>query len=176
MEFIPFEKGGVYPGALPQTDTLLAEFCRQGHHLLLAMEDISPEEMEVYHRPDKAGLLYSNGVILTFWRFPKASSPWLDAPFDSRLIPPEQYTPLEIISSESRMQVQYTLVDRRTRIVLALRLFTLDPTFTRFFARAVDWQRGKDREAGFGIELARLYQQDTDALARRADYVGRVGE
>ncbi len=126
-----------------------------------------PAEFALTLWPDDA----DPAVIFVLYRFGERA-PWLDAPFSWHLVPPEQRTlPPAWALVERRALLHAVLVGAGTGLVLALRVVSLSPAFTRLLHAAIRAQaQRRFSEAGYDAQLQAAYAVNphTEDLLLRA--------
>lgn len=161
-DFVTLARGERYP--LPYTEGIVFEsMAGSGHMLKIMMPDLDQKEIKEYRRGTmRAGVLYEDGIIMFVFKF--GGQPWIEAPFNVRLIPAER---LDITKQESvveRILLDIHLVDTATGILKGLRGTTLSPALTKEFIRLVHKQLDDPAAdpAHYDIKLEKLYQDNPD--------------
>lgn len=123
-----------FPQPIPPQDGLVYAYQPGIHALLVFMSGLKEREVQ-------AARTATIEFALTPWRgkpsvlFLQAFIPgllaWGDAPFHLQAQPPDTRPSLDQLSDEQRLSISVVLVDRRTRLVRAIRHGSLSPQFSR---------------------------------------------
>jgi len=111
---------------------------RQGQHeLLLLLDRPTRAEIEaVRHGEARFALCQRGQVLFLLYRFGGAID-WSDCPFSPWLVPEEQRTVPEEVTSETHALLTTLLVDASRNIIEAIRVTSFSPHFTRVLHGAI---------------------------------------
>jgi hypothetical protein len=143
---------------------------RAGEHELCFFFRSPPRiEVEALLRGEAEFALVVDGpVIFLMYRFGEAIN-WSDAPYSWHLVPQDQRTLPDPEGPATRALLQIILVDAASGLILALRVVTFSPTFTRALHAAIraqaenTWGGRAAYHAAFA-DLYRCYPTSADLL------------
>lgn len=131
--------GTPYPSALPiRSDGAIADFLHSNRNLMIiALTHIQYVEAQAAAKGViKCGILQNKDIILLLWQFYSGKDVIMtfDTTFDARLI---ENMDVHKMNDETRLVIELHMIDRRSRIVHALRHVTMSPTLTQEFMQSV---------------------------------------
>lgn len=137
-----------------------------GHHLMIAMANIRPGELEaVKSAPANFAFTVVGDVLVFQYRF-GAALPWSDAAYTWHKVPAaEQLRPPKLIGQE-RALLEIILVEATTGIVKAIRAVSLSPTFSQRLHTAINRQADAPMPADYDAQVQRIFDTFTSAQLR----------
>lgn len=167
---ITLSRGERYPMPILQSEGAAVQFLlKTGNMLQIVIPDMdAKEEAALRSGMIKAGMLYEGGAMLLLFQFyGNDGKPLLtfDAPFDIRLLPPNQRELHNIDNDRQRLAIEIHGVDDKL-ILRALRVVTMPPDMTIKFLSAVQDQLAAINKPGV---MARWMQSQPHELMRTTE-------
>lgn len=138
MSFISLSVGSRYPLPL-KSEGAAAQFLGGNNILQIAMSNISKKELRTLKKTPEVGLIVDDSLILFVFKF--SEDLIFDCPFDARLLREKGTLEIPVLeSAQSRLSIEFHVIDTETMNVAVLRLITFSPYFTNLFLDAVNNQ------------------------------------
>jgi hypothetical protein len=132
--------------------------------IMLALDAPSPDEIEAFRRsPLEVGLCRPEGLLVLLLRI-RGILDWTDAPFDIRLCPPQERSPLPV----GQLAPIWLLVDAQTGVLQALRLTSLSSRLCDELRAVIDEQRARPLDRQAEARAVARYQAGPDSAALAA--------
>jgi hypothetical protein len=159
---------------LLQQEGAAAQFLLQsGNILQIALPGMNAkEEKALRNGMIKAGLLYDSGAMLWLFQFYGDNGhPLLtfDAPYDIRLLPPDQRNLHSIENPEQRLTIEIHAIDER-KILRGLRLVTMPPPLTLKFLSSAQDQLAESK-SGDRMMMKWLLSQPVELISNTETWV-----
>lgn len=135
------EVGGLYPGAIPQTDICQFDMTDSGAVMTVFYSAPNSKEIQNFKTGAvKIALTVRSGIIFLLIKF--GDMAWMDMPYTVHLSP--RLTSLQALESTQGYGLTVVLVDRATGTIKALRLLGLPNRFSNEFRKLAVEQQSQD--------------------------------